>query len=187
MGRTVSILRRMNDNHDISQVETRLKDATRRLHQLSASVGGNVQERFDAKWMPEPYSGCWLWIGAIGSTGYGHLRVNRKVVTASRLSWTLHRGEIPDSLCVLHKCDVPSCVNPDHLYLGTVARNNQDSRERGQWYPLLGEKHGMSKLTEDDVLSIRASSETPTILSKRFNISPLTVWEIRIRKRWKHI
>ncbi len=146
-----------------------------------------LRERFDAKWMPEPYSGCWLWTGAIGSTGYGQLKIGHRAVTASRVSWELHRGEIPDNLCVLHHCDTRPCVNPDHLYLGDVAQNNKDARDRGQWYPLLGEKHGMSKLTEDDVLSIRASSETPTILSKRFNISTLTIWEIRTRKKWKHI
>ena len=68
---------------------------------------------------------------------------------AHRVSWMLHRGEIPEGVCVLHTCDTPSCVNPDHLFLGTHKDNEQDKMRKGR--KPVGEKIPWHKLSEDDV------------------------------------
>lgn len=94
-----------------------------------------LRERFDAKWIPEPNSGCWLWLGALFVSGYGWFqRGHRKQpgARANRISWELHRGPIPDGLCVLHRCDNPSCVNPDHLFIGTQLDNIADRDRKGR-------------------------------------------------------
>lgn len=73
-----------------------------------------MQERFDAKMMPEPNSGCWLWLAAASSLGYGYF-FDGKLKLAHRVSYEMHVGPIPDGLDLDHLCRNPSCVNPDHL------------------------------------------------------------------------
>lgn len=80
---------------------------------------------------------CVLWTRALMSTGYGAATFKGKVVLAHRISWTLANGEIPDGLCVLHRCDTRACVRPDHLFLGTKADNNRDKVEKGREYRLI--------------------------------------------------
>lgn len=89
-------------------------------------------ERFHAKYQVATDSGCWLWTGA-KTHGYGEVSYKHsKRLRAHRISWTIHHGKIPDGLCVLHKCDTPLCVNPEHLFLGTQADNLKDCYEKGR-------------------------------------------------------
>lgn len=90
-------------------------------------------ERFNSKYIPEPNSGCWLWIGGEHKFGYGVMGdENHKSTAAHRISYRLFNGEITDGLCVLHRCDVPQCVNPAHLFLGTKKDNTRDAMKKGR-------------------------------------------------------
>lgn len=93
---------------------------------------------------------CWLWTGAVSKAGYGNFDAN---IRAHRFSWQLHFGPIPEGLCVLHKCDVPGCVRPDHLFLGTNKDNSQDAVRKGRLPK--GEQHPQAKLTSEQVSEIR--------------------------------
>lgn len=77
-------------------------------------------------------SGCWLWMASCNQDGYGKFSINRKELGAHRASWQLMRGPIPSGELVLHHCDVPRCVNPEHLYLGSQADNMRDRLTRGR-------------------------------------------------------
>ena len=89
-------------------------------------------ERFEAKISPEPMSGCWLWTASTDGGGYGHIRINKQLLKAPRVSYELFKGIIPPGLCVCHKCDTPACVNPDHLFLGTQKANAIDKVRKGR-------------------------------------------------------
>ena len=113
--------------------------------------------RFAGKWRANP-SGCWIWTGARNSFGYGLMELHglgrRNCTGAHRVSWMLHRGEIPPGLNVLHRCDVPACVNPEHLWLGTYKDNMQDSIAKGRanlcrMRGITGSAHPASKFTDD--------------------------------------
>ena len=100
--------------------------------------------------------GCWVWTGkSFGDFGY--CRYSKTLV--HRKSWELTFGKIPKGKLVLHKCDNPPCVRPDHLYIGTQKDNVRDMHERGRAVvnPVYGEKNNMSKLTNAEVSRIRRS------------------------------
>lgn len=100
---------------------------------MSFSGGKTAQERFDAKYMPVPEAGCWIWTGAVNcERGYGYFIYEGKPRLAHRASWSIHNGPIPDGANVLHRCDIPSCVNPNHLFLGTLSDNMKDCSVKGR-------------------------------------------------------
>lgn len=142
--------------------------------------------------LPEPNSGCWLWIGATTSWGYGQFKRQRagSIISlgAHRFSWELYRGKIPSGLFVLHRCDNRCCVNPDHLFLGTTQDNTKDCVKKGRM--ARGESVGTSKLTADKVLQIRArlrSGVRREHVAREFGVRPSNVAWIAKRRTWKHI
>lgn len=137
---------------------------------------------------------CWDWSGTIMESrgGYGYFRMNGRMFRAHRFSWKLAKGEIPEGLFVLHKCDNAKCVRPSHLFLGTHKDNMDDmvAKGRATGCPSKGEAASRSKLTEQQVLEIRAlknSGEIYPNIRKRFGIAHNTAWSIVNRKTWTHI
>lgn len=108
-----------------------------RIEDISAAEYDRLARvRFDARHMPEPNSGCWLWVGAVDPDGYGNFEYRNTMIGAHRAAWLFYRGPIPKKAHVLHTCDVRCCVNPQHLVLGTHAQNmlhvaRRDRRPRG--------------------------------------------------------
>jgi hypothetical protein len=92
-----------------------------------------LQEFVDTHAIPEPNSGCYLWEGSVNEDGYGKLRREGATWRAHRYVYRLLHGELDDDLLVCHTCDVPSCINPAHLFLGTYTDNNADKDEKGRF------------------------------------------------------
>jgi hypothetical protein len=119
----------------------------------------------------------------LGNHGYGQLTFLQQKYTAHRVSWELHFGPIPDDLCVLHKCDNRQCVNPNHLFLGTRAENQQDMARKGR--SARGSRHGGAKLTEAEVVEIRAFKELHKLLAERYGVTPSSISLIKSRRHWR--
>ena len=129
-------------------------------------------------------SGCWEWDGARNRFGYaktgaggGITRTNWFQRYAHREAWAYINGPVPDGLCVLHRCDNPPCVNPAHLFLGTMQDNSVDMCRK--------KRHGRKKLTEQDVASIRRSKYGCRILAKKYQVTSANIQAIRSGKTWK--
>lgn len=128
-------------------------------------------------------NGCWVWSGQTHK-GYGRIKVNGKKCLAHRVAWELINGEIPDNMCVCHKCDNPPCCNPAHLFLGTKADNNRDKTEKGR--AAKGENFKMAKLTDAQVHELRAryaeGGITQRSLAMEYGICVTYVSDIVCRK-----
>jgi hypothetical protein len=96
-----------------------------------STKGLPVATRFAAQHVPVPEAGCWLWVGTT-TRGYGRIRAFGSTQRAHRVSWLIHRGPIPSGIGVCHRCDTPSCVNPDHLFLGDQRDNLRDMVRKGR-------------------------------------------------------
>lgn len=142
---------------------------------------------FDDKYIPEPNSGCWLWIGAYDRNGYGRITRGGKTRIASRYIWEQKYGPIPKGMNVLHRCDVTCCVNPDHLFLGTPQENMDDKMNKGRHKCPKGSKCGGSILTEEDVLNIRKDTRNQMEISKEYKVDHATISQIKLRKTWRHV
>lgn len=146
-----------------------------------------LHEKFWRYVEPEPNSGCWLWVGAVGGNvpkwGYGKIKHEGKQISAHRVSWELHHGPISPEILVLHKCDVTICVNPGHLFLGSHRDNAVDrsNKDRGN---NSGELSKQSKLKSSQVLSILDDPRDALTLSNEYGVSRDAIYAIRKGKAW---
>lgn len=145
-----------------------------------------VGDRYEHEWGDERFwrkvdrSGeCWLWTGSTAN-GYGHLRRNRSYIRAHRYAFEQAKGPIPEGMFVCHRCDVPRCVNPDHLFLGTAADNNLDMRMKDRGNP-------RTVLTPAQVVEILSSSLPNRQVAQMFSVSEGTVRLIRRRRIWPKV
>lgn len=113
------------------------------------------QEQFMRQVYPEPNTGCWLWSGRINNKGYGIGKWPNNIQLAHRYSFLIHKSD-PKGLCVLHHCDNPLCVSPDHLYLGDMAQNCLDRDTRGRQKTKRGCEHKLSRFTPETIKAIRS-------------------------------
>jgi hypothetical protein len=148
-------------------------------------------ERFEKYVQKDPVSGCWNWIGSCYGKGYGHFGIRGKIYPAHRIAYIWYVGTVPNGLFVLHECDNPPCVNPDHLFLGTHQNNVDDKCSKGCESHLYGVQNSSCKLTNQQVQEIRQrySTEfiTQTDLAREYRVSITTINWIVHNKTWKHL
>lgn len=158
-------------------------------------IHGTLEERFWPKVSIAGADECWEWQAARDDFGYG--RFGRRSLRAHRMSYAMAHGEIPDGLCVLHRCDNPPCVNPAHLFLGTRQDNAADmNKKRRHWVYSgkvvvpRGERHPKTTLTTRQVKAIRrryANGETQVALAAKFGVTQQSVSDIVRRRVWTHV
>lgn len=134
---------------------------------------------------------CWEFrVGTTSRNGYGSVRAQGKTHMAHRVSYEHTYGPIPEGLIVLHACDNPPCMNPGHLRAGSVRENTQDMLDRGRHIPPVGERNGMSRITDDvawSILDTRAESGRSYVdIAKQFGVSMSLVALIVKGRRWRH-
>lgn len=170
---------------DFSTSEKRQRSCSKLCGNLSRFAP--LSERFRRSFESSS-EGCWVWAAAKSGSGYGHIRSRGKLLQAHRVSWMIHYGEIPDGAFVLHHCDNPPCVRPDHLFLGNDASNTADKVSKGRQSVTWGEACGNAKLTESEVREIRSICGLPIkSIASAFGVSKSTVFAIRARRIWAHL
>jgi hypothetical protein len=148
-----------------------------------------LEERFLSKIIKT--ESCWLWCGHKPSHGYGVFCINRKNrVLAHRFSYLFFRNEDPGELYVCHTCDIRSCVNPNHLFLGTHKDNMQDAVKKGRFKSNCGEKNPRAKLKNEEVSSIKRriiNGDKDKNLAEMFGVTITIINHIRNGHTFKHV
>jgi HNH endonuclease len=157
---------------------------------IAAPIEERIQNYIE---MPGPLATkCWIWQASCkpkryGEKGYGEVWWNGRRHLAHRVKWQLHYGEIPDEIQCCHHCDVPSCINPDHLFLGTPADNIADMFAKGRQ----GDRKGINALlTEDQVSLIKfflSQGWSQAALGKRYGVGPDTIYAIAKGLNWPYV
>lgn len=147
-----------------------------------------LEERFREKFRKVD-SGCWIWEAGQHPDGYGLIWDGERSARAHRVSYEIQEGEIPEGAYILHECDNPPCVNPDHLYVGNQQDNMDDAKDSGSFdNQVSGEEHPDSKLTEEDVEEIRSKYENPEVstydLSEEYGVKPYHISRIIRGEAW---
>ena len=146
-----------------------------------------------------PFSGCWIFMGALNEAGYGIVGTGGRGEPndrAHRITYRHFRGDIPNGMLVCHACDTPACCNPDHLFLGTHKDNTRDmiNKKRNSPPPrnphVVGSVHPLAKLNEEQVVEIRSLYDrgwTQQVLANKYGVARQTISKIVNHKRFKHV
>jgi|688.fasta_scaffold04931_21 hypothetical protein len=150
------------------------------------------ENRFWSKILTGDINECWECVGMGLNKGYGEFSINSKRIFAHRFSYQLfHNRLIKEGMCILHSCDNPLCVNPNHLSEGTQQENITDRENKGRGVAPKGENQSSAKLKEFQVKEIRANYEKGQITYKQlandYGVSDITIGHIIHRNTWKHI
>ena len=160
-------------------VRTSRKYVTHTLNRLgfrpAAEQYSDPVKAFNARHIPEPNSGCWLWEGSLSTTGYGRMTIGQKQIQAHRFSYQIHKGKIPHKMEVLHRCDNPPCVNPEHLRVGTHQDNMRDMYFKG--------RKGL--LTPEQAAEIRESGRKIAAIARDYGVSVSTIKKVRTAGYYK--
>lgn len=147
---------------------------------------GSEIDRILSSYIPVTESGCWIWLRAIDKDGYGIHYYKNKKYRAHRRAYELITGkEIPINLVACHKCDNPSCVNPDHIFIGTVKDNCVDARDKIRHF--VGVLNGRAKLNEKAVIHIRESKLSNTALAEIYGVTKTAIRLVRNGTTWSHV
>jgi hypothetical protein len=147
----------------------------------------NLQRRLEEKYIPEPNSGCHLWLGALDIGGYGVIATGTKTPAGSKLTIAAHRASFllhngPSSLdggyFACHRCDLRCCVNPNHLFKGDGFDYMQDAANKGRL---------RSALTADEVMAILEDDDYDTVIAAKYNVDRKTIGNIKTGRSWKHV
>lgn len=144
----------------------------------------NNQQNFHRKYVINQTSNCWEWKKP-NKQGYGRFYVNGTSTFAHRYAYEMYKGPIPDTYVVRHLCNNPSCVNPNHLDVGTTYENMQDKVLSNR--QAKGKDHGRAVLTNTQIIQIYQSSKSNYDLATQYNVTPQLISFIRSGKNWKHL
>lgn len=147
------------------------------------------RNKLAARVSPVPEAGCWLWTGGLSRKGYGHFYLRGRIHRAHRVSFEMAKGPIPAGLGVCHKCDTPSCVNPDHLFLGDQRANILDAVAKGRVTTDAANSipRACRKLTDEQAAEILGSTERHYVLAAKFGINASTIRRIRNRTTYQWV
>lgn len=153
-------------------------------HELS------IKERLNRFIEIDPDSGCWIWIGSKNRKGYGQISFKNRTTISHRLTYSTYIGVIPSGMHVLHRCDRPSCNNPDHLFLGSDLDNSNDKILKKRDVHASGEFNGNSKLKNNDVIEIKKmiiKGISSIEIARLFGVSGANIRYIRSNFTWRHL
>ena len=166
-------LRRTGDAHTV-RVGRRSDDSAERLKSRSKQAGQ-----------------CLLYTaGRPSRSGHRMMGFRGKRVGVHRVAWILAHGDIAPGVNVLHRCDVPNCINVDHLFLGSIGDNNTDRDRKGRHRPLPGSTNGVAKLSEYQVIEIRdllAFGQSQRAVAQQYGVSQYAIWRIAAGQGWRHV
>jgi hypothetical protein len=145
----------------------------------------SLLKRFEEKYITEPMSGCWIWIGSCSEKG-GQIRIaSYKTKAATRVSYELFCGPIPENMVVYHKCHNYLCVNPDHLDIRNYNREYLKNRNHND--EIHSKNISYDKLSKEEINSIYFSEDSPSFLSKKYKVSESLITGIRKKDFYRKI
>lgn len=149
-----------------------------------------LRDKLEHYAMPVPESGCWLWTGATNNRGYGRISAGGgRTQYAHRIAYIEFKGGIPDGFEVCHKCDTPSCCNPDHLFIGSHWENMRDASSKGRMRttPSYGTDHVRAVLTAEQVVAIRMSHKTALQWATEIGCHPETIRKAKSGRTYQNV